>query len=579
MKKMKYLLLFFVCLFALGTLTACGEDNNEDNNQNVETNGGNVEDTPNPPTVVPSAPESTIDVQKVTFEDTTAEYTGEPISFTVKNLPGGVSVEYTYLFEGNEVTEMIELGEYEVTAVIKDKVTGEELRTLSAVLTIEPKKIVDEIPNDADSNIELTYTTHYVQMRKNPDDETQLIAAGLELYASETIYFVLDRKTGASATNYPLNFLELDEASVECASIVDNTLVISEPGTYDVIMMFPEESLVPVILVRQGADSNVFYFRGTMNNYEVSEEYTFTVDETNNTASYEIELKVDDVFKIANYYYSVSFDYSPYFQYMPDFAAGGEYGNDVLVKTSGTYKFIIDLSNKTLAIYLNNEELIADKDLLYFRGTMNGYGLTHPFAKKNGIATIEIELKENDVFAIGDAEWTKQYGFASFFSSMNAYFAAGGEYGDDIKVLQAGNYKFELNINENKVTVYKDGTEVGTQTGSSGGNGNVVGSYALIITHADGTKTQVTLQPWENFGDYAQHFGDNVVLQVGDIITLYDIANKVEWVEKVIDPYGQHANFTATDQGIKCNVAGTYDFYIKFKWEDNMIYIGNEQGA
>ena len=222
MKKIKLFITIFVCMFALIGLSACNmdpindvlgdlgleipglTDNDNTNDDNTGNNGdtGNNGNTGN--TVVE---DSSIDLSKVTFEDQTYEYTGEALGITVKNLPGTVKVAYTYTQNGKEVEEMIEIGVYEVKAVITNKSTGNELKTLTAKLTIKAKEVFDEIENDADANIKLTYGTTYIQLMKNPDDETQLIAAGLELYASETIYFVLDDSVE------PLNFISLHEDS------------------------------------------------------------------------------------------------------------------------------------------------------------------------------------------------------------------------------------------------------------------------------------------------------------------------------------------------------------------------------
>ena len=59
---------------------------------------------------------------------------------------------------------------------------------------------------------------------------------------------------------------------------------------------------------------------------------------------------------------------------------------------------------------------------------------------------------------------------------------------------------------------------------------------------------------------------------------MYNGASGEDWVEKVLESYGQYANFTVTDDGIVCNVTGVYDIYAKFMWEDNTIYIGNQDG-
>ena len=109
---------------------------------------------------------------------------------------------------------------------------------------------------------------------------------------------------------------------------------------------------------------------------------------------------------------------------------------------------------------------------------------------------------------------------------------------------------------------------------------NFDANYGLIITHKDGTKTIIKLKPVDEFEGFSQHFGDNVVLQVGDVITLVDFYNgNAEWAEDNLSRYGQYANFSSGSNGVTCNVAGTYDFYVKFKWEADEIYIGNENGA
>lgn len=581
MKKIKTFLLILVCLFSFATLVACGEEENNQNDNTQQTPGENDNKTPeqtpdnggnNDDEKTPVG--STIDVSGVTLEESyTFEYTGKPLAVMPENLPEGVKVKFTYTCEGEEVTEMVKKGVYEIVAVVIDKATGEELKTLTSTLTIAPKTEVDELPNDLEEKLQLTYTTHYSNFIQNPDDATQLIAAGLELMTSENIYIVIEGK------DEPLNFLRLDEESVECAYIEENYLVISEAGTYDVILYLAEGDFVPTLLVREGADSSQFYLRGTMNDYAASEEYLFVIDEATNTASYEIELAVGDVFKIANYYYSVAYDYNPYFMYLAGFAMGGEFNTDVKVSVAGMYKFVINLQNKVLTVYRDNVELVEDRDILFLRGEMNNYDLSLPFSKEDGVLTIEYAFEVNDVFAIGNADWSSQYAYNPFFSGMTEYFTAGGGYGTDIKVLVAGNYKLVVTPAEGKVVVYKDGNEIGTGTGSSSGGSQGTASYALIITHADGTQTMVNLTPVDEFEGFSQHFGDNVQLTEGDVITLYDVNNKVSWAEDTLSPYGQYKNFLAGSNGITCKVSGTYDFYVKFKWEADEIYIGNENGA
>ena len=444
MKTFRTFIAIFISLFLVTATTAC--------NDQTDDNSGSV------------------DVNKVTFTDETLEYTGEPLAITVKNLPGGVKVDYTYSLNGEEVSQMIEIGVYDVTAVIKDNKTGKELRTLTAKLTIKEREVYDEIPDDLESNIELTYGTTYKSFVKNPDNENELIAAGIQIWATEKIYFVL------GGQNKPLNFLELDKNSVSGVKLVDNTVVIEKAGSYDVIMTFPEGSLVPLILVREGTDSGQFYFRGSMNDYQTSDEYLFNVDEETNTASYEITLALNDTFKIANYYYSVEFNYNPYFKYLNNFTVGGEFNTDPKVVVAGNYKFVIDLETKALTVYCDGVKLEEDRTPnLYLRGSMNNWEavtkLTRTTEGNNLIASIETELAVGDEFKIADDSYDVQFDYNSF-SHGSSHFEASTDGYNNVKVKVAGLYKITINLTTKAVTVVVDGvTLFENKVASSGGGG------------------------------------------------------------------------------------------------------------
>lgn len=444
MKTIRTFIAIFISLFLVTATTAC--------NDQTDDNSGSV------------------DVNKVTFADETLEYTGEPLAITVKNLPGGVKVDYTYSLNGEEVSQMIEIGVYDVTAVIKDNKTGKELRTLTAKLTIKEREVYDEIPDDLESNIELTYGTTYKSFVKNPDNEDELIAAGIQIWATEKIYFVLGGQTK------PLNFLELDKNSVSGVKLVDNTVVIEKAGTYDVIMTFPEGSLVPLILVREGTDSGQFYFRGSMNDYQTSDEYLFTIDEEANTATYEITLALNDTFKIANYYYSVEFNYNPYFKYLNNFTVGGEFNTDPKIVVAGNYKFVIDLETKALTVYCDGVKLEEDRTPnLYLRGSMNNWEavtkLTRTTEGNNIIASIETELAVGDEFKIADDSYDVQFDYNSF-SHGSTHFEASTDGYNNAKVKVAGLYKITINLTTKAVTVVVDGvTLFENKVASSGGGG------------------------------------------------------------------------------------------------------------
>ena len=568
MRKLKLLITIFACLFLIGTMCACDEEQN--NNQDVPSSGDvqTPEQTPEKtPEKTPSTG-STVDVSKATLTNEELEYTGEPLAIVVKNLPGGVSVDYVYTKDGVEVTEMVEIGEYEVTATIKDKETKEVLTTLTATLTIKEREVVDEIKDDLEASIELTYGTTYKPFSLDPQNNTQLVAA-IDIMASETIYFVL------AGEDTPLNFFDLDSESIEVAKKVDNTVCISEPGSYDLIMTFPEGSIVPTVLVRASLDDGTLYLRGSMNEYAVLDEYKFVVDEENNTASYEIELAVNDEFTLGSYYYKVQFSYDPYFTFMPVFSAGGAFGTDVKVIVAGTYKFVVDLTNNALTIYKDGEQVIQDREMLYIRGTMNNWDTSTALVKNNGVATIEIELAKDAEFKIADGGWGVQYDY-SYFGGVDE-FVNGAENGN-IKVAVAGKYKFELNLENKTLTVYKDGNKIidnvslsGPQAGDS--------RFQLII---NGDKENPIDLFYKGQADvdgvsHEEHFATNVVLNVGDVITLHDTSSGAYWIVSNLNPYSNQNTgnaFEANAAGIKCVVAGTYDVYVQFAMNNDKIYIG-----
>lgn len=68
-----------------------------------------------------------------------------------------------------------------------------------------------------------------------------------------------------------------------------------------------------------------------------------------------------------------------------------------------------------------------------------------------------------------------------------------------------------------------------------------------------------------------------VALNAGDLLTCYDAGSGAAWNIGVIDQYGAFANFAVESNALKCNAAGTYNIYIKMKFEDDMWYI--EQGT
>ena len=97
--------------------------------------------------------------------------------------------------------------------------------------------------------------------------------------------------------------------------------------------------------------------------------------------------------------------------------------------------------------------------------------------------------------------------------------------------------------------------------------------YGLLINGS--TKLEATSLSEKDFQDRDQFLVPCVELKQGDKVQLHDFANGAAWM-CAIDPYGEYQKFSGgKEQGyLICNADGKYDFYIKLKFEDDMLYIG-----
>ena len=97
--------------------------------------------------------------------------------------------------------------------------------------------------------------------------------------------------------------------------------------------------------------------------------------------------------------------------------------------------------------------------------------------------------------------------------------------------------------------------------------------YGLLINGT--TKIEASSLAEKDFQDREQFLVSCVTLNQGDKVQLYDFGSGASWM-CTIDPYGEYQKFTGgkTQGYLTCNTAGSYDFYIKLKYEDDMLYIG-----
>ena len=100
--------------------------------------------------------------------------------------------------------------------------------------------------------------------------------------------------------------------------------------------------------------------------------------------------------------------------------------------------------------------------------------------------------------------------------------------------------------------------------------------YVRINGSRDVPATNTGVQDYQGRTQYAAM---NVQLAQNDKITCYDAGYGAAWNIGVIDPYGAYTNFSTGSSALTCNVAGTYDIYIKMKMNDDMWFIQSSDGT
>ena len=100
--------------------------------------------------------------------------------------------------------------------------------------------------------------------------------------------------------------------------------------------------------------------------------------------------------------------------------------------------------------------------------------------------------------------------------------------------------------------------------------------YGLLINGT--TKLEAVAQSEKDHQDREQFLVSCVTLQQGDKVQLHDFGSGSSWM-CAIDEYGEYQKFTKNADNLICNAAGTYDFYIKLKYNDDMLYIGPGQNC
>ena len=101
--------------------------------------------------------------------------------------------------------------------------------------------------------------------------------------------------------------------------------------------------------------------------------------------------------------------------------------------------------------------------------------------------------------------------------------------------------------------------------------------YGLLINGT--TKLEATSVAEKDAQGRDQYLVSCVALNQGDKVQLCDFGNNDATWMCAVDPYGEYEKFTKNSDHLICNATGVYDFYIKLKYEDDMLYIGPGQNC
>ena len=140
-------------------------------------------------------------------------------------------------------------------------------------------------------------------------------------------------------------------------------------------------------------------------------------------------------------------------------------------------------------------------------------------------------------------------------------------------------YKFYVNFGNTAVTadghniplrscaLYKNGSLIADYTGVAGTI--TTAKYSLVI---GGKVYKCTPNPTPGDSSFDEYMVLGVECKVGDEVITRDNVNNQDWTMATLDSASR--GFTKSNGKIVCTQAGTYDFYLKFKFGQDQIYIG-----
>lgn len=253
-------------------------------------------------------------------------------------------------------------------------------------------------------------------------------------------------------------FIADGDANYYCVAKGENalgvkfTVTITGLNTLNHTMTIDTEEEYSVESVDIPSASSGLFVLGTMNGWGANDSYGLSTKDGKSTIT--LTLTAGDEFKIAKADYSTEFNFNTTTFATGLFTAGGEYGNNLTVVTSGTYTIVVVGNTCTIVAGENTDDIVlpdpVDENAWYLRGTMNSWTpkSDYKFTKTDNTSTLEVELTAGDKFKITlGSSWadTDQFNFKSITTGANL-FTADTENPDapNIVVNATGTYLFKV---------------------------------------------------------------------------------------------------------------------------------------
>lgn len=228
---------------------------------------------------------------------------------------------------------------------------------------------------------------------------------------------------------------------------------------------------------------------------------------------------------------------------MVDFGASAE-------PTCGFHLFVTPFDTSKKSYYIELETNLSNPSEVYALG---------------------VKLSKYDSVKIYDANTYTLWGEDNI-EPYGAYreFVADPDYGM-VCWVDEGEYDIYVKLISGNDSIYVQRAGEG---GGTGGGALPTTGYGLYVKDEQDKDRYIALSKTDDFEGFQQFFGDNIEFKAGDVIQLYDFGSRVAWIEDTLNPYSVAGAFVVVADGIKCVASGTYDVYLKIKYQMDEVYIG-----